>query len=97
MYLALKQIGIFHTYLYSMWQDYSVNQIINIANLCRKNHIQAVTISKSNWSKQIQHIFDENGIYVYVYTVNNLSEARQFINEGALGICTDMITKDLLF
>lgn len=94
MYSALEYLDVFPNYLYSLWKDYSMNELIRVADFCQKNKIFGVSISRSNWSKESQRLFDKKNISLYVYTVNNLSEAKRYIEEGAAGICTDMITKN---
>lgn len=84
MYPAVAAMKIFPTYLYSLWTQYSVNELIHIADFCYEKGIPAVTISKANWSKSIQKIFDARGIFLYVYTVNNIDEAKIYMQEGAL-------------
>lgn len=96
MYPAVAAMKIFPTYLYSLWTQYSVNELIHIADFCYEKGIPAVTISQANWSKSIQKIFDARGIFLYVYTVNNIDEAKIYMQEGAAGICTDMIVADFL-
>ena len=92
MYSAVKTFKVFPAYLYSLWQDYPVSQLVQIADFCKKNGIYGVTISRTNWSKEVQKLFSDRGIFLYVYTVNQLSEAKFYMAEGAAGICTDMIT-----
>lgn len=91
MYPAVASLKKFPTYLYAMWQDYSEVELTCIADYCQKQGIDAVTISRTNWSSQIQQIFDERDIYVYVYTVNNIFEAQKYLLGGAHGICSDVL------
>lgn len=97
MYPAVASMRIFPTYLYSLWKQYSVNELIHVADFCQEKGIPAVTISQANWSKSIQQFFDTRGILLYVYTVNNINDAKTYMYGGAAGICTDMITKEELF
>ena len=42
-------------------------------------------------AKEIQDIFDEKGIRVYIYTVNDPEEASYYREEGAAGVCSDSL------
>lgn len=96
MYPAVTILKVFPTYLYSCWKQYSVNELVHIADFCRERGIHAVTISQTNWNNSVQQIFDKRGIFLYVYTVNNIDQAKKYISGGAVGICTDTITKEQL-
>lgn len=94
MLSAVQKVHNFPSYMYSLWQEYSVKQIQNIAEYCKKNAIPIVTISSEYWTEEIQEIFDEQDIMVSVYTVNDAKEAKKFLKAGAVGICTDTLLED---
>lgn len=86
----------FPSYIYSLWQEYSVKELKQIAQFCREKGIPAVTVSDKYWSEKVQKIFDDKGIFVYIYTVNDQEKARQYLNKGVAGVCTDvLLDKDL--
>lgn len=86
----------FPSYLYSLWQEYSLEELQEIAVFCKEKKIPAVTVSSRYWSEEVQEIFEQQGIYVYVYTVNDSGEARKYIESGAAGVCSDsLLEKDL--
>lgn len=86
----------FPSYIYSLWQEYTVKELKHIAAFCREKKIPAVTVSEKYWSEKVQKIFDDKGILVYIYTVNDQGKARQYLKKGAAGICTDvLLDKDL--
>lgn len=96
MYSAVKKVHQFPSYIYSLWKEYSVKQLKKIAEYCREMKIPVVTISAEYWTEEIQKIFDEQEIKVYIYTVNDAKEAEKFLKAGAIGVCTDMLLeKDL--
>ena len=39
----------------------------------------------------MQDIFDKKGIKLYIYTVNDLKEAKEYMQKGAAGICSDYL------
>lgn len=94
MYPGVALMQKFQTYIYSMWQEYSTKELEQIAEFCREKNIPAATIYENYWSPQVQEIFDEKGILLYIYTVNNLDNALAYLNSGAAGVCTDTITKE---
>lgn len=55
-----------------------------------------MTVYEQYWTEEIQRIFDEKQILVYVYTVNDVDEARQYLKSGVTGICTDVILEEEL-
>lgn len=64
-------------------REYSLEEIQDIASFCEERGILAATVSREYWSQEIQDIFDEKGIRVYIYTVNDPEEASYYREEGA--------------
>ena len=96
MYPGTALLYRFPAYIYSLWQDYSTDELNNIADFCKTNGIGAVTIYKGYWSEEIQKIFDEREILVYIYTINDKEDARAYCQKGAAGVCTDVLLKENL-
>ena len=79
-------------YIYSLWQEYTTEELNDIAEFCQTNKIMAVTIYRDYWSEEVQKIFDERDILVYIYTINDERESQKISGEwGArcLYRCTD--------
>lgn len=96
MYSGTALLYKFPSYIYSLWQDYSITELKEIAEFCEQNKIPAVTIYKDYWSDEIQKIFDEKEILVYIYTINDKEDAKGYLESGAKGVCTDfLIDEDL--
>ena len=81
----------FPTYIYSLWQEYSVKDLKKIASFCKEKGIPAATVYYKYWSEDVQDIFDKKGIKLYIYTVNDLKEAKEYMQKGAAGICSDYL------
>ena len=81
----------FPAYIYSLWQEYSKEDLTEIAAFCKEKNIQAATVYYKYWSEEVQEIFDKKGIKLYIYTVNNLKEAQGYIQKGAAGVCSDYL------
>lgn len=96
MYPGTALLYRFPAYIYSLWQDYSTEELNNIAEFCKTNGIGAITIYKDYWSEEIQKIFDEREILVYIYTINDKEDARAYCQKGAAGVCTDVLLKENL-
>ncbi len=96
MYPGVAAIKRFSTYIYSLWQEYSLEELEEIAAFCREKEIPAATVYEEYWSPKVQRIFDKQGILLYIYTVNNVEKAKTYMESGAAGICTDMITQERL-
>lgn len=96
MFSGTAQLYKFPSYIYSLWQEYSVEELNGIADFCQTSHIGAVTIYRDYWSEEIQKIFDEREILVYIYTVNDKEEAVNYRQNGAAGVCTDILLAENL-
>lgn len=96
MFSGTAQLYKFPSYIYSLWQEYSEDELNDIADFCQTNHIGAVTIYRDYWSEEIQKIFDEREILVYIYTVNDKAEAVNYRQNGAAGVCTDTLLAENL-
>ena len=96
MFSGTAQLYKFPSYIYSLWQEYSVEELNDIADFCQTSHIEAVTIYRDYWSEEIQKIFDEREILVYIYTVNDKEEALNYRQHGAAGVCTDILLAENL-
>lgn len=81
----------FPAYIYSLWQEYSIEEIREIASFCEEKKILAATVYCEYWSEEIQDIFAQKGIAVYIYTVNDLNEAVYYKTKGAAGVCSDFL------
>ena len=73
-----------------------MEELNDIADFCQTSHIGAVTIYCDYWSEEIQKIFDEREILVYIYTINDKEDARAYCQKGVAGVCTDVLLKENL-
>lgn len=97
MFPGTAMIYSFPSYIYSLWQEYSTEDLEEIASFCREKKIPAATIYWKYWSDEAEEIFEKQGIHLYVYTVNDRNQARKYIAAGAEGICTDFLTTEDLW
>nr|WP_302465942.1 phosphatidylinositol-specific phospholipase C/glycerophosphodiester phosphodiesterase family protein [uncultured Blautia sp.] len=97
MFPGTAMIYSFPSYVYSLWQEYSVEELEHIASFCKEKGIPAATVYWEYWSEETEKIFEKNGISLYVYTVNDRDQARRYISQGAEGICTDFLTAEDLW
>ena len=96
MYSGTMLVYKFPAYLYSLWQEYSIEELNDIADFCQANQIQAVSLYCEYWSEDEQKIFDERDILVYIYTINDEEKAREYVKAGAKGVCTDTLISENL-
>ena len=80
---------LFTCYKYST--DYNV-----IFDLCTKENINVVTVSKGKFSAEALELFRANNIYVYEHTINRPEQAQIRLDAGVYGIYTDFISEDSL-
>ena len=97
MFPGTAMIYSFPSYIYSLWQEYSTEDLEEIALFCKDKGIPAATIYWEYWSGEAEEIFEKQGIRLYVYTVNDRNQAREYLTEGAEGICTDFLTTEDLW
>lgn len=91
MYSGIALVHRFPGYLYSLWQEYTLQEIEHIASFCQEKGISAVTVYEQYWTEEIQKIFTDKQILVYVYTVNSQTEADRYRKAGVAGVCTDVL------
>lgn len=96
MYSGTMLVYKFPAYLYSLWQEYSIEELNDIADFCQANQIQAVSLYCEYWSEDVQKIFDERDILVYIYTINDEEKAREYVKAGAKDVCTDTLISENL-
>ena len=96
MYSGTTLVYKFPAYLYSLWQEYSIEELNDIADFCQANQIQAVSLYCEYWAEDVQKIFDERDILVYIYTINDEEKAREYVKAGAKGVCTDTLISENL-
>ena len=58
-------------YLFSVAGIYHRRIETILQNSVKTNKIMAVTIYRDYWSEEVQKIFDERDILVYIYTIND--------------------------
>ena len=61
-----------------------------IVSFCAERGIKAAAVSSVYWTPELESAFDSQGIYVYVYTVNDLAEAQEYLTKGVHGIVSDL-------
>ena len=82
----------FSSYLYSLWEEnYSMQDLEDIALFCHENGMQAVTMNKLIWNEEVQKLFEEKGISVILFMINDKEEADYYLERGVAGFCTDWL------
>ncbi|MDY5555367.1 MAG: phosphatidylinositol-specific phospholipase C/glycerophosphodiester phosphodiesterase family protein [Blautia sp.] len=91
MFSGIKLIYDFPAYIFSLWKEYSKQEIEEIADFCKEKGILAAAVYSDYWNDEIQNIFDQRKIHVFVYTVNDIKDAQSYLKQGAQGICSDFL------
>ena len=91
MYYGIAMLHSFPAFMYSCWQSYSLQELEEIAAFCKDHALAAVAIAQDDWSGKAQELFTRQGIYVYVYTVNEAEQAEALLDAGVQGIVTDFL------
>ncbi len=92
MYEGLSSVYDFPAFLYSFWEEVTLEEMEEAAVFCEENGISGVSISEEWWSRQAQELFDKHNLPVMVYTVNDELKARQLLAAGVATVCTDVLT-----
>ena len=96
MFEGLASVYDFPAYLYSFWQEASPEEMERAAAFCKEKGIGAVAVDEEYWTEEVQKIFREQGIMVSVYTVDDPARAKELLDAGVAGVCTNtMIPADL--
>ena len=91
MYTGCEAVYPFTSYIYSLWQEYTQEEIDAIAEFCKDNNIPAATVNYEYWNEEIQNSFESRGIRVFLYTLNDFEMAEDFLKKGVSGFCTDVM------
>lgn len=62
MYPGIALVHHFPAYLYSLWQEYSLEEAERIAGFCQEKEISAVTVYEQYWTEEIQRILDRKSV-----------------------------------
>ena len=95
-YYDIQAIHPFKNYIYSLYAEKN-KDFESAKNFCIQNDIAAV-LMRSSWVKDetTLQVFNENGIKVYVYTLNNLTNIYERMTQGVYGFVSDYVyEKDL--
>jgi len=90
MFSAAASVYPFTAYMYSLWEDYDTEELMEISRFCGSHGIRAAAVSSEYWTEEIQALFDVENVYVYIYTVNEPEKVQNFLSEGARGVVTDL-------
>ena len=55
------------------------------------NGIGVIAMSNNLYDKEVQEIVDRYGIDLYLHTINDLEQAKEYLKNGVTGIYTDKI------
>ena len=92
MFPAVSMVYPFPSFVYSIWEEKTPDEMEEIALFCQESGIDTVTINVRQWNQDIQEVFERRDIRVYLYTVNDPEEAARYIREGVSGIITDWVS-----
>ncbi|CBL21124.1 hypothetical protein CK1_33280 [Ruminococcus sp. SR1/5] len=61
MFPGTAMLYSFPSYVYSLWQEYSVEELEYIASFCKEKGIPAATVYWEYWSEETEKIFEKTG------------------------------------
>ncbi len=89
MYAGVESVMHFDNYIYTLYQR-GCNNLEQLTEFCIKNQIQVVTIPYTWWTEEIQETLEEQGLSVWVHTINSKEQVDEFAGNGVNGFYTDM-------
>ena len=94
----ILEIYPFKNIIYATYIDWdgNITAFQNYCRWCGNNGVDSISMWSFNYNESVQSIADYYGIDVYVHTVNDADEARNYLAMGARGIYTDSITPEQL-
>lgn len=100
MRTALHNIYPFPHYIYTLYQDGfmgTVEEFRTKAAYCKERGIEGITMESSWWDPEFAAISAENGVKVYVHTVNDPVRAQELLVSGVDAVYSDSLTPGDLF
>lgn len=97
MRTALNNIYPFPHYIYTLYQDETPftgtkEDLEKKAAYCAERGIRGITMSSAWWNPAFPGIAKKYGIQLYLYTVNDAAQARQYLDAGCSGVYSDSLT-----
>ncbi len=97
MRTALNNIYPFPHYIYTLYQDETPftgtkEDLEKKAAYCAERGIEGITMSSAWWDPAFPGIASKYGIRLYLYTVNDAAQARQYLDAGCSGVYSDSLT-----
>lgn len=98
MYEIVQKYGVFSNYIFTMYQRWSgeKEELIEVCRFCVNNGIDTIAISYNLYDEEVQAIIDRYHLKLYLHTLNDISEVRQYIDSGVFGVYTDEIMPEQL-
>ena len=93
MYECLRENFNFRNYIYTFYQKWNgtPEEMVEICRYCVNNGIGVVAFQNSYYKEEMQEIADRYGLKIYLHTVNDIEEAKQYLRMGVFGVYTDTI------
>lgn len=94
MYQPIMDIYPFKNVVYTTYIDWNgnIDTFKNDCKWCANNNVDSISMWDYLYNERVQSIADYYNIDVYVHTVDNYDQAYGYIESGARGIYTNIIT-----
>ncbi len=94
----VKEVYDFPTIIYTLYQTWGGEEeaFPSYCRFCKNNNIRYITMRARLATPKILEIADAYGITVLVHTVNDLENAKGFLNNGIKSIYTDELIPSML-
>jgi len=91
MYYIIKEVYPFNSIIYTLYQSPDTDSEV-VKFVKDKDDIQVVAMAPSRFSVGFQKELEKNGKLTYLFTLNDVSEVKEYFSKGVHGVYTDFIT-----
>lgn len=98
MYNVIKDVYPFQSWIFTLYQiwDGNPSQFTEFSRFCYNHDIKNITMWNSRVYPEVLQVAREYNIHVYAHTENDVSAAKELLEQGIKGIYTDSITPNEL-
>lgn len=91
MYDAVVSVYPFKSMIYTVYQR-GTDNFEQLCQFCVEKQIPVITINQKKYKEELQHLADQYDLKIYLHTVNDKKDARNFYKAGVDGFYTDKLT-----
>lgn len=91
MYDAVNSVHPFQNWIYTVYKR-GTDNFEQLCQFCVERNIQVITMNQKKYTQEFQSMVDQYELQLYLHTVNDRKDAREFYKKGVDGFYTDQLT-----